>query len=291
MVAKAKTIEEIYQKKTPHEHVLERPGMYIGSIKNVTEAQWVVKENKIVSEIIEYNPGLLKIFDEILVNAIDHSVREGTGVKNIKVNFDRKAGSITVYNDGKGIDIVVHKEHKIYIPELIFGNLLTSTNYDDTSERVVGGTNGLGGKCLWRDTKIPLFNGDFKLAKDIEIGDELIGDDGTKRTVLGKITGEGDMYDIKQPFGEMYTVNDNHTLTLHMPDHKVIFWNFDGWSIVYWDGKKIKSKKFSVFSGKDSCEICKKIFKNNLLFNHYEKHHPDFTFKSKIRVMFFIVIK
>ena len=32
-------------------------------------------------------------------------------------------------NDGNGIDVEKHPEHKIYIPEMIFGHLMTSTNY------------------------------------------------------------------------------------------------------------------------------------------------------------------
>jgi DNA topoisomerase-2 len=48
--------------------------------------------------------------------------------------------------DGKGIPIVIHKEHKIYVPELIFGHLLTSSNYDDDEKKVVGGRNGYGAK-------------------------------------------------------------------------------------------------------------------------------------------------
>src|SRR4029078_2557213 len=53
---------------------------------------------------------------------------------------------ISVYNNGQGIPIVKHAEHKIYIPELIFGNLLTRSHYDDTSQRIVGGGNGFGAK-------------------------------------------------------------------------------------------------------------------------------------------------
>jgi len=141
---KTKNIEEIYQKKDLHEHIISRPDSYIGSIKNSKEEMWVADDNnKIIKKTINYNPGLLKIFDEILVNAIDHSVQD----KNVtKINIKIKDGIITIQNNGEGIPVVLHGEYGIYIPELIFGNLLTGTNYDDSEERTVGGRNGLGSK-------------------------------------------------------------------------------------------------------------------------------------------------
>lgn len=141
-----KTIEEIYQKKDLHQHILDRPDTYIGSTKLVTEDQYVFSDNTIIKKCIEYNPGLIKIFDEILVNAIDHSVRDST-VTSIKVNIDRDTDTISISNNGNGIPIVKHKQHLVYVPELIFGQLLTSSNYDDTTKRVVGGVNGIGGTC------------------------------------------------------------------------------------------------------------------------------------------------
>lgn len=156
-----KDISEKYQKLEQREHVLTRPGMYIGSIEEDVYDTWVFsgkgEQSKMEKREIKFIPGLYKIFDEIIVNAIDHSVRlKGLKpsddaiqlVKTIKVSIDSEQGIIEVTNDGDGIEIVEHPEHKIYIPELIFGNLLTSTNYDDSVERIVGGTNGIGGKAV-----------------------------------------------------------------------------------------------------------------------------------------------
>lgn len=139
-----KTVEQIYQKKDLHQHILDRPDTYIGSNKIVCEEQYVFTENKIKKKNIEYNPSFIKIFDEILVNAIDHSVREPS-VSYIKISI--KDDIISVENNGKGIPVVKHKDYGVFIPELIFGQLLTSSNYDDTEQRVVGGRNGLGGTC------------------------------------------------------------------------------------------------------------------------------------------------
>lgn len=153
----SKLISDKYVKLNPREHVLARPGMYIGSIEEDIYNTWVFKESNMVKENIKYVPGLFKIFDEILVNAIDHSIRlkiekeKGaeniTLLKNIHIRIDKEKGIIEVENDGNGVEIVKHPEYNIYIPELIFGNMMTSSNYDDKQERIIGGVNGLGSKA------------------------------------------------------------------------------------------------------------------------------------------------
>lgn len=141
-----KTVEEIYQKKTQLEHILLRPDSYIGSIEPDTRSIWVLSEEEtMVEREITFVPGLYKIFDEIVVNAADNKQRDAS-MKCIKVEIDDIEGTISVFNDGKGIPIQVHKQHGIYIPELIFGHLLTSSNYDDTQKKVTGGRNGFGAK-------------------------------------------------------------------------------------------------------------------------------------------------
>ena len=137
------SVEQIYKKKDLHQHILDRPDTYIGSNKNIKDYQYVFDEEsqKIIKKEVEFNPAFIKIFDEILVNAIDHTIRDSS-TNVIKVNIDDD--TISVMNNGAGIPVVIHKEHEVYIPELIFGQLLTSSNYDDTKQRIVGGLNGLG---------------------------------------------------------------------------------------------------------------------------------------------------
>ena len=147
-----KKIEETYKKLTQREHVLHRSGMYIGSTKKQTEELWVADETsdgtiKMKKKMIEYSPGFMKIFDEILTNATDHSFRDST-VNTIKVDYDKLSGEISVWNNGKGIPVVLHKEHNIYVPELIFGHLLSGSNYNDNDTRTGAGTNGLGSKVV-----------------------------------------------------------------------------------------------------------------------------------------------
>lgn len=67
-------------------------------------------------------------------------------MSTLKVTIDREAKTISVYNDGSGIPVEMHTEHNCYIPELIFGQLLTSSNYDDDEAKVTGGRNGYGAK-------------------------------------------------------------------------------------------------------------------------------------------------
>lgn len=151
-------IKDKYKKLDHAEHVLSRPGMYIGSIEEDVYNTWIFdeKENSMVKKEIKVVPGLYKIYDEILVNAIDHSIRLKTQkekdpsvilVKNIRIEINRDEGIIKITNDGDGIAVQRHPDHGIYIPELIFGNMLTSTNYNDTDDRIIGGQNGIGAKA------------------------------------------------------------------------------------------------------------------------------------------------
>lgn len=146
-----KTIEEKYQKKNLHEHILHSPDTYIGSIEDKTCHMWIYNENagesdaKMIYKEITYVPGFYKICDEILVNAADHSNRCKTCNK-IKINIDQESGKITVWNNGDGIDVVEHKKHNILVPSMLFCDLLTSTNYDKNEEKTVGGKNGFGAK-------------------------------------------------------------------------------------------------------------------------------------------------
>merc|ERR1719162_1910171 len=94
---------------------------------------------------ISYVPALYKIFDEIVVNAADNIQRD-TSMTFIKVEIDTKQGRIKVTNNGKGLPIQIHKEHKVFVPEMVFGHLLTSDNYDDSEKKVTGGRNGFGAK-------------------------------------------------------------------------------------------------------------------------------------------------
>lgn len=127
-------------KLTQLEHILKRPDTYIGSIERTEMKIWVYDEpsKSMAYRDVSIVPGLYKIFDEILVNAADNKIRDPK-MDTLEVNIDPENNTISVLNNGKGIPIEIHKKEKIYIPELIFGNLLTSSNYDDNEKKVTGG--------------------------------------------------------------------------------------------------------------------------------------------------------
>ena len=142
-----KSVEEIYQKKTQLEHILLRPDTYIGSVEHINQTMWVYDPvgDLMIQKAISFVPGFFKIFDEILVNAADNKIRDSS-MDTIKVDIDRTKGTISIYNNGRGIPIVVHAKEGVYVPELIFGHLLTSSNYDDNTKKITGGRNGYGAK-------------------------------------------------------------------------------------------------------------------------------------------------
>lgn len=141
-----KTVEQIYQKKTQLEHILLRPDSYVGSVERQHQEQWIRDtDGSMVLKQLSFIPALYKIFDEILVNAADNLIRDPS-MDTIKISIDRKKCLISVWNNGKGLPIEVHKEHGCYVPELVFGHLLTSDNYNDSEKKVVGGRNGYGAK-------------------------------------------------------------------------------------------------------------------------------------------------
>mmetsp|Transcript_7392 Transcript_7392/g.10576 ORF Transcript_7392/g.10576 Transcript_7392/m.10576 type:complete len:1439 (+) Transcript_7392:256-4572(+) len=200
-ISQEKSIEERYSRKTQLEHILLRPGMYVGPVeKQDASPQWVIyplppppidpseylnntfddktsnnknedmnkvnpmmKSSKVAhmrKENISTHPALIKVFDEILVNALDNlhrysshpSSKNATTQINVIIDPGNEALQrppfISITNDGKGIPVHMHKTEKMYVPELLFGNLLTGSNFDDDEKekRVVGGRHGYGAK-------------------------------------------------------------------------------------------------------------------------------------------------
>ncbi|KAJ3755485.1 DNA topoisomerase II [Lentinula raphanica] len=144
---KKKSVSDTFQKLTQLEHILKRPDSYIGSVEHITQAMWTYDANtkRVVYRDVKYVPGFFKIVDEILVNAADNKIND-PNMDTLKVNIDVEEGTISVYNNGKGIPIEIHSREKIYIPEMIFGHLLTGSNYDDDEKKLTGGRNGYGAK-------------------------------------------------------------------------------------------------------------------------------------------------
>ena len=141
---------ESVQKLTHIEHILKRPDSYVGPVDLNVEPYWVLNgdNSQFEKNNLKYSPALLKIFDEILVNAVDRNSMHPKHVTSISVAIDKVSGSVTIENNGPigGVGVRMHEKEGIWNPELTFGHLLTSTNYDDSKKRVVGGRNGYGAK-------------------------------------------------------------------------------------------------------------------------------------------------
>ena len=154
-------LAKTYQKKNDRQHILDAPDTYIGSVEEDTAVNWTydTESSMMLYRPYRWVPGLYKCFDEGVVNARDHHVRmaqkiaggataDALPVKNIEITVDKATGIITMMNDGNGIDVVKHPEHGLWIPEMIFGHLRTSTNYNKEETRIVGGKNGFGFKLV-----------------------------------------------------------------------------------------------------------------------------------------------
>lgn len=146
----AKKIEEKYKQLSEVEHILVRPGMWVGSTKEEERQVFIYdnEEGKMTMRDVIYSPAMLKLFDEILSNSCDEFRRkDNMGLTKVIINFDAGTGEISIKDDG-GIPVAKHKEAGVYVPEFIFGQLRTSSNYDDTEDRNVIGTNGVGSSLV-----------------------------------------------------------------------------------------------------------------------------------------------
>lgn len=140
-----------YEKMDPITHIHKRPDMYLGTLKpKIHDPEWVFEDGKMtLRKEPKYSDGLWRIFLEPISNVVDNAWRSrqtGTECKKIKVDIDPETAEITIWNDGQFIPIEINEQTKMYNPELIFGNLLTSSNYNDEEERLSSGRNGLGVK-------------------------------------------------------------------------------------------------------------------------------------------------
>lgn len=138
-----KTVEETYKTLSPIEHVLLRPSMYVGSTEDAPHDTWHFNGDKIERTEGIVNPALIKIFDEILSNSVDEHKRPNSKLNTIKVTINRDNGQISIWDNG-GIPVVIHQDSKQYVPEMIFSNLRTGSNFDDSDDREGVGTNGVG---------------------------------------------------------------------------------------------------------------------------------------------------
>lgn len=179
--------------------MLARPDSYIGSCDTHRDFNFVISKGEIIHKEINWVPGLHKIFDEILVNAVDNYTRDPS-TSEIRVKIDRKEGTVQVWNNGKSIEVMMHKTYNVYVPELVFGHLLTSSNYNDNEQKLTGGRNGYGAKAT------NVFSSQF----DVDVGD-------SKRGKRCQITWRKNMSAMEGPNITEYKGNDYTSVTFQ-PD-------------------------------------------------------------------------
>ena len=142
---------ENYKKLNPITHILHRPDMYIGTIQSSIENLFLYENDKLEFQKSQpINEGILRVFTEVVSNAIDNYFRskDKTEMTKLIIKYDETTNKMEVYNDGNHIPVLLHEEENIYIPELVFGHLLSGSNYNDNHDRIVSGRNGLGIKLL-----------------------------------------------------------------------------------------------------------------------------------------------
>jgi DNA topoisomerase-2 len=148
------SVERKYKKLTDQEHVLQRPSMYLGSMKPNTSSKWLVNSQTLEKKDITYIPAFIKLFDEIIINSIDESKRAESKLNTIKINVDKS--SITVWDNG-GILVKKNKGGE-WIPEMVFSNMRAGSNFSDEENRTWAGTNGVGSSC------VNIFSKEFKIS-------------------------------------------------------------------------------------------------------------------------------
>ena len=132
------------------EHILARPGMYIGSTDNEAKYCEIVQfdgdEFQIIEKAIQYNEGIERLFLEIISNAADNARRSRElGIDPGKMTVTVDEGTVTVYNEGRPISTKWHSQHEMYVPEMIFAHLRAGSNFNN-DEKKTAGTYGLGAK-------------------------------------------------------------------------------------------------------------------------------------------------
>lgn len=143
-------------------HTLERPDVYMGALNNLIKDLYTYnpETNEIKFEKVNYNTGLLKIFDEIITNASDNLQRINSGISYIDINITDDYISIT--NDGRGVPIEKNDKN-VWIPEMVFTRFRSGSNFKEHN-KTTGGKNGLGAKLT------SVYSSRFII--DISIGDQ-----------------------------------------------------------------------------------------------------------------------
>lgn len=178
-----------------------------------------------------------QIADTQWMEKIEHDVDQNTN--QIKYKYDL---ACKVFNDS------------FYLYRNTLYNDLNDALQNDVSFQYYGGNLisevGLG-KCMAKDTEILMHNGSVKMVQDIVVGDVLMGDNSSPRSVSSLATGVDDMFDIVFENNQKYTVNKEHILCLKSKLPKTITIDIQNSSIIIeWLSKEngiVKQKVYTYF--------------------------------------------
>lgn len=137
-----------YKQYDHRTHVYMKSDTYIGSDERVAREEWVYDNaSKSMKNCqIDFTPGCERLYLEILTNASDNVGRSRrANVDPGKIDIKMSNSTISVTNYGLPIPVEIHPTEKVYVPQMIFGSLLTSSNYE--VDRHEAGTNGIGAKA------------------------------------------------------------------------------------------------------------------------------------------------
>ncbi len=129
------------RKLSDREHIRQRPAMYIGGVDLAESMEYVLEDNKMVLKSVSYVPGLIKIINELIDNAVDVAIKSDfTSGTTISVNMNET--TISVEDNGSGIPIQKVDGH--FLPELCWNHARAGSNFDDDENRTQMGMNGVG---------------------------------------------------------------------------------------------------------------------------------------------------
>lgn len=139
---------DAYKQYDPRTHVYMKPDMYIGGDERMRRDEWLfdTQNRRMVNSNIDFTPGCERLYLEILTNASDNVGRSRrAGVDPGRIEIIMNNSTISVTNYGLPIPVEIHPKEGVYVPQMIFGSLLTSSNYE--VDRHEAGTNGIGAKA------------------------------------------------------------------------------------------------------------------------------------------------
>ena len=131
---------KIYKKLKLHEHILLRPDTYVGSVELAEQGPTLIVDpedaSRIIRQSVTFSPAFIGICNEIIVNAADvetlNKNNKAKAVRHSDISVDSDSGIITVRNDGVGSPAAkVDGPDDIYAVQMIFGQLLTGSTFDD----------------------------------------------------------------------------------------------------------------------------------------------------------------